>query len=188
MTVQDSTDDVFLITRVAHRNQGALSDLYDRYARILYSVAYKMLGSVEESEEIVLDVFAQVWRIAPTFDRQRGRVDSWLFMLTRSRSLDRLRQKQRQTKVVDASTAAARVQLSPPMVVPEDHLLIQERRDQIQAALAQIPPEQRQVIELAYYRGLTQSQIATQMAISVGTVKTRIRLGLSKLRGLLDVV
>ena len=186
MTAQNPTDDVFLIARVAQQNQGALSELYDRYARILYSVAFKMLGSVEEAEEIVLDVFAQVWRIAPKFDHDRSRVDSWLFMLTRSRTLDRLRQKRRQTKIVDASTVAAQTQLSMPVAVPEENLLIQERRDRVQSALAQIPPEQRQVIELAYFKGFTQSQIAAEMEISLGTVKTRVRLGLGKLRGLLD--
>lgn len=188
MTVPDQTDDLALITQVAQHNQGALSLLYDRYAHILYSVAFKMLGSVEETEEIVLDVFAQVWRIASTFDRHRSRVDSWLFMLTRSRTLDRLRQKQRQTKIMDASTVAAQVQGSTPVALPEESLLIQERRDRVQAAMAQIPPEQRQVIEMAYYQGLTQSLIAAQLEISLGTVKTRIRLGLNKLRGLLEAV
>ncbi len=185
MPFQQSIDDIDLITEVAQYNQAALSELYDRYARLMYGLAFKILGSAEEAEEVVLDVFAQVWRIALTFDAKRGRVDGWLFMLTRSRTLDRLRSKQRQTKVMEASTAVAQAQ-SSSLNGPEDNLLIQERRDRVLAALAQIPQEQQQVIELAYYRGLSQSEIATQTGLSLGTVKTRIRLGLGKLRGLLE--
>ena len=185
MTSAPTLDEVHLLQRIAENDQVALSQLYDRYARVLYSLAIKILGTAEEAEEVVLDVFSQVWKSAQNYDPSRGRVDGWLFLMTRSRSLDRLRKRQRFAKVVEASTEKAQVQpqLSP---IPDDELLIQERRDRICAALAQIPDGQRRVLELAYFGGFSQAEIAAQLGIALGTVKTRVRLGLNKLRGLLD--
>ncbi len=182
MAIAPPPDDARLLIQIAQQDQAALAALYDRYARVLYSVAFRSLGSVEESEEVVLDVFAQVWRTAERYDVAKGRVDSWLFMMARSRVLDRLRKLQRTTKVAIASENVAEIQISKPSVDPIESVLIAERRAQVLAALSQLPAEQRQVIELAYYKGLTQSEIATQTNLSLGTVKTRIRLGLSKLR------
>ncbi len=180
-----SAEDWPLVEAIGQQNQGALSRLYDRYARVLYTLAYRILGSAEEAEEVVLDVFSKVWINATTYDPSRGRVDHWLFMMARSRALDRLRSRQRRDRVVDVSTQQAQVEpISTPL--PEEDLVIQERRDRVQGALAQIPAEQRTVIELAYFSGLSQSEIATQTGLSLGTVKTRTRLGLTKLRTLLD--
>jgi RNA polymerase sigma factor (sigma-70 family) len=181
MTTQQSIDDVLLVEQIAKLDQTALSQLYDRYARVLYCLAFKILGSVEEAEEVVLDVFSQVWRIAGSYDATRGRIDGWLFMLTRSRSLDRLRALQRLTRAADASVDAQLLQ-SSALCNPEENLLLSERRAQVLTAMNQLPQEQRQVLELAYYKGLTQAEIATQTGKSLGTVKTRIRLGLGKLR------
>ncbi len=185
MVIQKEIDDLSLITKVAQHDQAALSLLYDRYAGVIYAVAYKMLGAVEEAEEVVLDVFAQVWRTARTYNVDKSRVDSWLLMQTRSRTLDILRKRKRQARAVDVSKQVAQVSESSG-VLPEEHVVIRERRELIQAALAQIPEEQQQVIELAYFQGLTQSEIVKATNLSLGTVKTRIRLGLSKLRKLLD--
>ena len=182
MVTEPPSHEAALLIRVAQRDQAALSELYDRYARVLYAVAFKSLRSAEESEEVVLDVFAQVWRTADRYDVDKGRVDSWLFMMTRSRVLDRLRTLQRVTKVTVASENFAEIQTPTPGVDPIENVLISERRDRVLAALSQLPEAQRQVIELAYYKGLTQSEIAAQTNLSLGTVKTRIRLGLSKLR------
>ncbi len=182
MTDQSPADDAALLTQVAQKNQVALSALYDRYSRVIYSIAHKSLNSAEEAEEVVLDVFAQVWRIAERYDSAKGRVDTWLFMLARSRVLDRLRSLQRSSKVATASMESAR---SEPMDYSNDPItdvLILERRSQVLAALATLPTEQRLAIELAYYQGFTHSEIAAQTSVSLGTVKTRIRLGLTKLR------
>ncbi len=174
-----------LIERIAQRDQAALSELYDRYARVVYSIAYKSLNSVEEAEEVVLDVFAQVWRIAGQYNAEKARVDTWLFMLVRSRVLDRLRSLQRVTQKITAATQAEPIQSPAHSVDPIEDVFVSERRVQILAALDQLPIEQRQVIELAYYKGLSHREIAAQTGISLGTVKTRIRLGLTKLRGTL---
>ncbi|KGF73133.1 RNA polymerase [Neosynechococcus sphagnicola sy1] len=180
MTIQPSSNDASLLARIAQHDQTALSELYDRYARVLYAVSFKILGSAEEAEEVVLDVWTQVWRTAGRYDAQRGQVDSWLFLLTRSRALDRLRKLQRSARSLVASQTATQLQ-SPPLD-PVEVAWILERRASVQSALTQLPAEQRQVIELAYYQGLTHAEIATQTGTSLGTVKTRIRLGLSKLR------
>ena len=186
MTNKEAIEHVQLIHQIAEQNQAALSQLYDLYARLVYAVVFKILGSVEEAEEVVLDVFAQVWRSAQRYDKKKGRVDSWLLMMARSRALDRLRSRQRQKKVVDASTQVVHTESGTSIAIPEENLLIQERRDLVMAALTQIPVAQRQVIELAYYQGLTQKEIAVRIGVSLGTVKTRIRLGLNKLRGILE--
>jgi RNA polymerase sigma factor (sigma-70 family) len=182
MATQHGFDEFSLLKRISQKDETALSELYDRYARILYSVAFKSLGSVEESEEVVLDVFSQVWRIADRYDSRKARVDTWLFMLMRSRVLDRLRAVQRLGKLPTTSMEAAEIQIAEPSVNPVENALICERRAQVLAALATLPPTQRLVIELAYYQGLSQSEIAAQTGLSLGTVKTRVRLALSKLR------
>jgi RNA polymerase sigma-70 factor (family 1) len=173
-------DEISLISRIAEQDQDALSVLYDRYSRAIYTIAYRILKSAEESEEIVLDVFTQVWRIAKNYNFQKGRVDTWLFMLTRSRALDRLRSHARFDKAVSASEDA--LMLHSHTNSPEEDVLIQERISYVKACLNELPPEQRRVLELAYFSGLSHSEIAAQTGISLGTVKTRIRLGLKKLR------
>ncbi len=182
MTIKPDFDEAFLLERIAQQDQAALADLYDRYARILYAVAFKSLGSVQESEEVVLDVFSQVWRTAANYDTTRSRVDTWLFMIIRSRTLDRLRRLQRSTKIALASVEDAKNPSSQQSDDPIEDVLLLERRAHVLIAIAQLPEEQRQAIELAYYKGLTQSEIAAQLELSLGTVKTRIRLGLNKLR------
>ncbi|MBD2204625.1 sigma-70 family RNA polymerase sigma factor [Calothrix sp. FACHB-1219] len=178
--------DVLLLTKIAQGDQSALSALYDRYAKIIQAIAFKSLQSREESEEVVLDVFAQVWRIAERYDVQKGRVDTWIFTLARSRILDRLRKIQRSSPSTTFSMDAIEIQPPADNVDLFEEAWICERRDRVMTAMNKLPPEQRIVIELAYYQGFTQSQIAAQTNISLGTVKTRIRLGLNKLKSILN--
>lgn len=185
MEIPSAVNDVLLLTRIAQRDQTSLSLFYDRYARIVYGLAFKSLRSVEESEEVVLDVFAQVWRIADRYDAQKGRVDTWLFTLARSRILDRLRKLQRTIPSTQVSLEAVEIQLKADNVDPVEEVFIKERRRQIKRVLQTLPEEQRLVLELAYYQGLTQSEIVAQTGWALGTVKTRIRLGLSKLKSAL---
>jgi RNA polymerase sigma factor (sigma-70 family) len=177
---QQSVNEVHLLERITAKDQTALSTLYDRYARIIYTLAYRVLGSVEESEEVVLDVFNQVWRIAGSYSAQKGRVDAWLFMLTRCRALDRLRGLARSAKAVTASEEVAK--LRSQIDTPEENAILLERSTLVKSALDCLPEEQRQVLELAYYKGMTHTQIALATGKSLGTIKTRIRLGLNKLR------
>jgi RNA polymerase sigma-70 factor, ECF subfamily len=171
-----------LLTKIAEGDRNALSQLYDRYSRIIYAIAWKSLNSAEDCEEVVLDVFAQIWRIADRFDRHKGSVEQWIFTLARSRILDRLRKIQRLNKVNTAIASGKEIEFPTTSVDPIESVEIAERRQQVLTALNQIPPAQRQVIEMAYYRGLTHTEIAVATGLSLGTVKTRIRLGLSKLK------
>jgi RNA polymerase sigma-70 factor, ECF subfamily len=182
MESNSSVNDESLVLRIAQGDQTALSTLYSRYAQILYSFSMKSLGLKEESEEVIIDVFAQVWRIAERYDAQKARVDTWLFMLTRSRILDRLRKRQRSLPSPELINQLGQIQSEQSSVDPIEDVLIAERRERVLAALEVLPSEQRLVIELAYYQGLTQSEIACQTGLSLGTVKTRVRLGLNKLR------
>jgi RNA polymerase sigma-70 factor, ECF subfamily len=161
-----------LLTKIADGNRIALSQLY----------AWKSLNSVEDCEEVVLEVFIQVWRIADRFDSQKGSPDQWIFTLARSRVIDRLRKIQLLNKVNLAITTEKEIAFSTLRVNPLETIEIAERQQQVSIALGKIPLEQRQAIEMAYYQGLTHTEIATVTGLSIGTVKTRIRLGLGKLR------
>jgi RNA polymerase sigma-70 factor, ECF subfamily len=181
-------DDGSLLLQIAQGSQIALSTLYDRYARIVYSLALRSLRSVEESEEVVLDVFAQVWKIADRYDPNRGRVDTWLFTIARSRILDRLRKIQRRTPATGTLLDLEEIQLPAAGVDLMEAAEISERRAKVRSVLGQLPPEQRLVVELAYYQGLSHRDIAQQTGMALGTVKTRIRLGLNKLQIALEAL
>jgi RNA polymerase sigma-70 factor, ECF subfamily len=181
--------DFSLIQRIVQQDRAALSALYDRYARVVYAVAYRSLGSLEESEEVVMDVFAKVWMTADSYNSDKARVDHWIFMITRSRVLDRLRSQQRRGKVTEALTVATAV--FDILTTADDTSLdleMAERRTEVLTALASLPTEQRQVLELAYYRGWSQREIAEHTGLALGTVKTRIRLGLKKLRSVPQLI
>lgn len=167
--------------RVARRDQTAFDSLYNRYAGLVYAVALKALGSSSDAEEVVLDVFDQAWRTAERYDERRGRVDAWLLVMARSRSLDRLRQRQRGARVAQAAEEQAAM---APLAFagPEEDVLVAERRKAVMAALGELPESQRLALELAYYKGLSQSEIAESTGEALGTVKTRMRLGMIKLR------
>ncbi|MBW4512831.1 MAG: sigma-70 family RNA polymerase sigma factor [Scytonematopsis contorta HA4267-MV1] len=188
MTIQRNLDEVILIQRIAEQDSKALSELYDRYARVLYAVAFKMLNVVEETEEVVLDVFNQVWRTAERYDTKKARVDTWLFMQTRSRALDKLRARQRMAKTAIVSVDAGDMEELVSPDNPEEDVVIKERQTIVIAAMKQLSPEQQQVLQLAYYSGLTHAEIAAQTGLALGTVKTRIRLGLNKLRNVLELL
>jgi RNA polymerase sigma-70 factor (ECF subfamily) len=186
MTAKPSIDEIALVARIAQQDQTALATLYDRYASVLYGVAFKILGTVEETEEVVLDVFQQVWWTAARYDPKKARVDTWLFMQIRSRSLDKLRCKQRISRTQQVFLDAVNTEVQAPVGNLVEDVIVLERRTLVIAAIEQLPPEQQQVIELAYFKGLTHREIAVQTGVALGTIKTRIRLGLSKLRGVLS--
>lgn len=185
---QPPGDDTVLLQKIVQQEQAALSQLYGRYARVLYAMALKILNSVDEAEEVVLDVFAQVWKTAHSYDPHRAQVDAWLFMLTRSRALDRLRKRRQQAQTIQRATVekAVTTRLRSLELTPEEQLLIWERQELITEALNQLPDAQKEALELAYYKGLTYKEIAAHTNTSLGTVKTRLRLALSKLRRILN--
>ena len=173
--------DVELLHAVARGDEAALARLYDGYRLILFSLLVRILNSREEAEDILQDVFIQVWRRAKDFDEKRGRPFTWLVTLTRSRAIDRLRQLGARQRL---AASAERDQSDEASDALADTIKA-ARKEIVQSALAQLPQEQRQTLVLAYFEGLTQSEIASQLGAPLGTVKTRMRSGMIKLRALL---
>ena len=171
------------LTDVAAGSHNALTRLYDESSSLVYSLALRILGDVADAEEVTLDVYTQVWRSASGFDSSRGNAASWLSMLARSRAIDRLRsaagRRQKEEPVDDFPLATS----SDPL--PEAASIQNEIRRQVRFAIGQLSAEQREAIELAFYGGLSHSELAEKLGQPLGTVKTRIRLGMLRLRQLL---
>jgi RNA polymerase sigma factor (sigma-70 family) len=174
---------VALLRLVADRQPAALGALYDRYASTLLALARRILGNPADGEEVLQEVFLHVWNHAGRYDADRSSVSTWLILITRSRAIDRLR-----TRKVVERTHETSVQENPPEhASPEgvETVLIRERRERVGREMVKLPAEQRQVLELAFYHGLSQSEIAAKADLPLGTVKTRTLLAMKKLRGAL---
>jgi RNA polymerase sigma-70 factor (ECF subfamily) len=181
ITPPEPSDEI-LAARVAQRDVAAFSLLYDRYARVVYSLAAHLL-SAGEAEDIVQDVFFRLWHKADQFDPARGRFASWFMAITRHHLMDALRKRSQQQRMVAAEEIdQLLVTTADPTVDVENASYLLERGRDILYALKRLPPEQRRVLVLAYFGGLSQSAIAEQLDWPLGTVKKRIRLGLHKLR------
>ena len=160
-----------------------MAELYDRHARPIYSLALRILGDTTEAEDIVQEVFSQAWKQAARYNASRGAVAAWLMTLARSRAIDRLRAKRaRPGDVSDERVADQLVDAGPPADLL---VLSSEQVARVRAALDELPLLQRAAIELAYYEGLTHAEIADRLEQPLGTVKTRIRLAMLKLRDVL---
>ena len=177
-------DDPTLMRLIASAQEGALTQLYDRYSRLVFSLAFAIVHDQATAEETTLDVFMRVWQKAALYRPEQAKVSTWLTHITRNHAIDVLR---RQTSRPEQNTVLLddEVLATPPgqsqTGSPEDSL----QREQIRNALAVLPPEQRQVLFLAYFEGYTQTQIAQVLRQPLGTIKTRIRLAMQKLRDLL---
>ena len=179
----DRAADRGALERIARGDHDGLAALYDRHAKPVYSLALRILQDQGEAEDIVQDVFAQAWRQAAQYDASRGAVAAWLFTLARSRAIDRLRARHaRPGQAIDDRQAANVVD---PRVPPDLQVLSEEQVRHVRVALDALPALQRMAIELAYYEGLTNREIAERLEQPLGTVKTRIRLALGKLRDVL---
>ena len=166
---------------IARKDELALASLYDRYRAILFGLIMRILNSREEAEDVLQEVFLQVWRRARDFDERRGRPFTWLVTLARSRAIDRLRQLGSRERLASAVVGLARA-----VSDPAEDAFRSEQRARVVGALAQLSEEQRHTLMLAYFEGLTQSEIAARLSSPLGTVKTRMRSGMIKLRGLLS--
>lgn len=182
MTEQASVSDAELLRLVAGGDEAALASLYDRYKSILFGLILRILHSQSEAEDILQDVFIQVWKKAGAFDEERGRPFTWLVTLSRSRAIDRLRQLgSRERTATEASRDAPDV-----WVDAEEDAIKSEQGALVRDALAALPEEQRRTLLLAYFEGLTQTEIAARLNAPLGTIKTRMRSGTIKLRELLE--
>jgi RNA polymerase sigma-70 factor, ECF subfamily len=168
--------DAALVARIVERDESALAALYDRYAGMLSSVLNRILRDTQAAEEILQDIFFQLWRSAAQFDASRGSLPGWLLVIARNRAISRLRRH---------NPASGEELLENTIVLPtnlESTLTQQQLLGKIKGALESLPKEQRAAIELAYFEGLTHSEIAARTGDPLGTVKTRLRSALETLK------
>lgn len=179
-----ATIDPKLLARVVKGDQQAFSQLYDQSSTLLYSMALRLLGSREEAAELLQEVYLEVWRKVARYDVGRGTPIAWLITLTRSRAIDRLRARgsRGHYPVGESLDGAAATQVADQSPGPFEAHADQELHSLVGEALANLPQAQQQAIEMAYYEGLSHMEIASRLNQPVGTVKTRIKLGMSKLR------
>lgn len=175
-----SRSDEALLALVARGDEGALGELYDRYGRLAYAIALRVVRDTGLAQDAVQEAFLAAWRTATNFEPTRGTAATWLLTLVHRRAVDIVRREQRRRSeplpagVPDAAGAA------------DEDALIRDRRRSVQEALARLAPDQRQALELAYYGGLTQSELAERLGLPLGTVKSRMFAALARLRDLLD--
>lgn len=175
---QAPTTDVDLLRSIAGGDEEALSALYDRYRLILFGLILRILHSQAEAEDVLQEVFLQAWRRASDFDEARGRPFTWLVTMARSRAIDRLRALGSRERTAQESTRDVTEQFSDAA----DDAVKSEQGEIVRRALGELPEEQRQTLLLAYFEGLTQSEISERTNTPLGTVKTRMRSGMIRLR------
>ncbi len=175
------SDDGILLQRVVAGESDALLALYKRYANLVYSMSWRVLQDVGLAEEVTQDVFLKLWQKSQRYDPGRGQFSHWLLGVTRFAAIDRLRLEGRRPRAVELPGDDPEAETALERLLSTDHAAW-ERGQHLRLLLAQLPLEQRQVIELAFFGGLTHSELAEQLGLPLGTVKGRLRLGLEKLR------
>lgn len=178
-----SKTDAELITLVTQGDQFALEALYERYSRAVYSFALRIVGDPSIAEELLQEVFVRVWQQGGSFRSSRGTLITWLLSITHNMSIDEVRRRNRRPqKAESAEPEMLLAALPDERMDVEGEAWLSSLRDTIQQALQQLPANQREVIELAYFQGLTQREIAETLGEPLGTIKTRMRLGMLKLK------
>lgn len=175
---------VRLVGCMARGEQEALGQLYDATRTQVYGLVYRMLERSEDAEEVTLDVYMKAWRNAGKYSTTRGSVHAWLLMMARTGAIDRIRHKKAQPKTLDLFAEDAPEPVASG-ATPEQETVDQQRRIRVQWALGELPEEQRECLQLAFFSGLSHAELAGKLGQPLGTVKTRIRLGLLRLRKLL---
>jgi RNA polymerase sigma-70 factor (ECF subfamily) len=170
-------NDQALIDDIVKGDEQALAQFYERFSARAYGIALKVLRNAAEAEDVLQETFMEIWRSATRYNPLRGLPERWVATIARTRAIDRLRKRQSQQRTAEAS--GREVLTSTPTV--DDQLALGEDVQKLRGALSQLPTEQREVIELAYFQGLSQSDISEKTGLPLGTVKTRVRLGLLKL-------
>ena len=173
---EDARVDIALLARIVARDDTAVGQLYDRHNRLLFGLILKIVRDRSEAEEILQEVFVQVWTRAETYNVALGAPAAWLVRIARNRAIDRLRANAVRARTIEATP------LPPPVESPEARAAMTEQQRAVALALEALSPEQRQLIEYAYFMGLTQSELAERFNLPLGTVKTRIRTGMMTLR------
>ena len=178
--------DSALVARAASGDERALGELYDRFGGMAFSLASAVVGEPADAEEVVADAFAQIWRSAAGFDPGRGSVTAWVATIVRTRALDLVRSRRRRARVLEEAAVVTdegeALVLAPTAESPDRGAELSDTAAIVRRSLAELPAPQRRVIELAYFGGLSQSEIAAELSEPLGTVKTRMRAGMERLR------
>jgi RNA polymerase sigma-70 factor (ECF subfamily) len=167
---------------VARAHADALGELYDRYSRLVFSLALNLVGDHATAEEITLDVFTRVWEKAETYRSEQAKVSTWLTSIARYRSIDMLRRQSSRPERRSVDWADVSPDAMPSFNSPEQATELALQQERVRAAVASLPPEQKEALALAYFHGYTHRQVAETLDLPLGTVKTRIRLAMRKLR------
>lgn len=173
-----------LLQRVARGDEEALMILHKRYVNLVYSMAWRVLQDVGRAEEVTQDIFVKLWQKGHQYDAKRGRFSSWLLSVTRFAAIDRLRRDGRRPIAAELAVGEQDEQPALERLLPATDHENWERGQHLRLLLGQLPVDQRQIIELAYFGGMTHSELAEHLGLPLGTVKGRLRLGLEKLRSL----
>ena len=182
-------DDAALVRQMRTGDQQAFATFYDRFAPGLFSMIYAILHDQKESEDVLQEAFVQMWKRTSTYDATRSSLFTWAVMISRHKAIDRLRSRQRQSRLVEAvASETNEFAESAPAERADNALARSDERERVRAAMAQLGDGQREAIELAFFAGLTQTQIAEKLGAPLGTVKARIRRGLLALREVLQGV
>ncbi len=185
----DSLTDLALLDRIARRDASAVADLYDRHARLLYALTLRILRDGGEAEDVLQDVLLRVWEKADTYDPALGSPTAWLVRIARNRAIDRLRARQARPKTESGDGIFASIPADGDITPgPERAAVLSEAQRAVAAALRELAPDMRVLIEEAYFRGLSQSELSVKFGVPLGTVKTRIRTGMMVLRDRLQHV
>jgi RNA polymerase sigma-70 factor, ECF subfamily len=170
-------DEPEIIVRLRAKDQAALDVLYERYSGLVYSLSLRIVRQPSDAEDVVIETFWQLWQQAADYNDERGQLRSWIVTIARSRALDRLRSMRR-------NPTAESEEFNQPVADdnPEQETWMNEQSSIVRKALVSLPSDQRQALELAYYHGLSQSEVAGKLGEPLGTIKTRMRLGMMKLR------
>jgi RNA polymerase sigma-70 factor (ECF subfamily) len=184
---ENASVDLALIDRIKQGDSSALDELYRRYSSPVFSLVWKILQNSEEAEDVSLDVFWQIWRQAERYDISRGAPPAWIFTLARSRAIDRLRARQRrEDRTISIDDPDIHIDPLDENATPDQVASFRQTRDAVRKAMSTLSGVQREAVELAFFQGLTHVEIAERLGQPLGTIKTRIRQGLIRLRKQLD--
>ena len=170
----NNLEEAALIQRIRSGDENAMGEMYDRYSGIVYGVALRVLGNTTAAEDVLQEVFLQLWRNPQAFDANRGRLGPWLAVIARNRAIDHLRKRQPEEDIEDLPISTG--------VNLEDEAAQRQAVTKIRGVLAQLPQDQRRALEMAFFEGMTHTEIATKTGEPLGTIKTRIRTGLLAVR------
>lgn len=182
----DSDDEIELMKRIQARDADALEELYELYHRLLFGMVLSIVKKREEAEDMLQEIFVKIWNKAESFDPERGNAYSWIVTLARNQAIDRIRSKgYKSQEKQSVSIHQPLFSLEGDKHDPMETTIFSDRAELVKKALGQIPEAQSEVIKIAYYRGMTQREIADYLDIPLGTVKTRTRQGMMKLKNIL---